>query len=315
MKFPAVCFPLCIAAFALVVSFSPISSRGQDLYVTNYYGNTVSAFNAQTAQGVPGFTPPGSLRNPSGIAISGSDLYVIGSGNSGGGVIREYDLNTGAQNTDFTSPTNLNEAEGLAASGNALYVANYTNGTVTAYSASDGSALPGFTDPSINGSEPAGIAVSGTDLFVAGYGSRTIYEYNALTGHLINSETLSFAPYGLAVSGTDLFVSNYNGGTIDKYDTLDLAAIPYNAPTGLNGPAGLAILGNDLFVANFGGNSVGEYDATTGSAIAGFEYPAGLSGPDFIAVAVPEPDETILCGGGILLLAGVRRIIRKKPLV
>ena len=71
--------------------------------------------------------------------------------------------------------------DGMAISGTDLYVSNFSAGTVTAYSATTGLAIAGFTTISWI-SEPQGLATSGTDLCASTLGNNAVVEYNAITG-------------------------------------------------------------------------------------------------------------------------------------
>lgn len=312
------------AAAALLFCALSTVSRGQDVFVSNFGNNSITSFNGQTGQPIPGFNPPsfapeasgGTFADPTGLAVSGNTVYAIGSANTGGGIIREYDLGSGAETFEF-NPGNLNSAQGIAVSNSDIYVANSGNGAITAYNP-DGTPLSSFGSNGsvrVAGSEPFGIAVSGNDLFVAGFAANEVYEYNATTGALLNSLSIA-GPYGLAVSGTDLYVTSYTQKKIDEIgvdDSADsLTQLVYNSPT-LQGPAGIAVLGNDLFVAAYGNSTLGEYDATTGAAVSTFKYPTLPNGdePTFIAVAVPEPGGVATYGCGVILLAGWRRLLRK----
>lgn len=92
--------------------------------------------------------------------------------------------------------------DGMAISGTDLYVSNFSAGTVTAYSATTGLAIAGFTTISWI-SEPQGLATSGTDLCASTLGNNAVVEYNAITGGTIAGYTSPSGlsdPYGIAGS-------------------------------------------------------------------------------------------------------------------
>ena len=89
-----------------------------------------------------------------------------------------------------------------------LYVPNFRGNTVTAYSATTGTALPGFTAPSGLGS-PNSTAVLGNTLYVAA-SNNTISTFNATTGAAVSTGFISPAgldtPTGLAIRNDVLYV-------------------------------------------------------------------------------------------------------------
>ena len=157
-----------------------------------------------------------------------------------------------------------------------LYVPNFSGNTVTAYSATTGTALPGFTAPSGLGS-PNSTAVLGNTLYVAA-SNNTISTFNATTGAAVSTGFIS--------------------------------------PAGLDTPTGLAIRNDTLYVASYYSNTLGAYNLATGAALPGFTSPGNLNNPyDVLYVpAVPEPGNwTLLIVGTIALTLAARRRLPLTP--
>jgi hypothetical protein len=115
-------------------------TSGSNVYVSFYDGG-VSEYNAQTLVSVaPNLIPSSSLRNPYGLAISGTILYVASQYAS---EVGEFSAVTGATiNADLINVTNVQQ---LAISGNDLYTTNSLNNVVGDYDVTTGSAVSGFT--------------------------------------------------------------------------------------------------------------------------------------------------------------------------
>ena len=277
-----------ISIMALVLSvgalLSSITARGQDIYVANQGGvTTIGVYNASTGAVVNASLVSGL--NPSGIAVSGSNLFVT---NPATGKIGEYNASTGAV-VNAALVSGLNDPWGIAVSGSNLFVTNYTTGKIGEYNASTGAVVnPSLVSVSIDqyGNGPTGIAVSGSNLFVANVGFGTIGEYNATTGAVVNAALVSGLSYptGIAVSWSNLFVANSD--TIGEYNATTGAVINASLVPGLSNPVGLAVSGSNLFVTNSDIGTIGEYNASTG-AVVNASLVTGLLAPYSIAVTAP----------------------------
>ncbi len=96
------------------------------------------------------------LENPTGIVVSGSDLFVanFGGGSSGEGLIGEY--TTSGATVDASLVSGLTDPEGIAISGSDLFVANLLGagfGTIGDYTTSgetiNASLVSGLSDPEV----------------------------------------------------------------------------------------------------------------------------------------------------------------------
>ncbi len=279
-----------IIAFA-ALWVAPGSARGQ-IFVTNVGGNpaanTIGKYSTAGATINTAFIS--GLNNPTSMAISGGNLFVVNNaGGDGNGSVGKYDASTGATiNSAFIS--GLVKPWGIAVFGGNLFVTDL-DGKIGKYDATTGTTINSeFVSGSPGLTNPLGIVFSGGSMFVVN-GTGFISEYDATTGALINGVLVSGLsnPQAVAVSGGNLFVSNYDSNTIGKYTTSG-ATVNSALVSGLSGPRGIAVSGGNLFVVNFGGgnSSIGEYSATTGAAVNNALISSGLNGAEGVAV-IPEP--------------------------
>ena len=184
----------------------------------------------------------------SGIAISGSDLFVA---NIGLGTVEEYKTSGAPVNVSLIS--GLGGPRGIAISGSDIFVTNFQTGTVGEYTTS-GVTLNASLITGLNG--PDAIAISGPDLFVGCTGTGTIGEYTT-GGVPVNASLVSGVfPNGIAVSGSDLFVSNSSLGVtpgwVSEYTTsgsvISSSLISAFGAPDYAEPTGIAVSGSDLFI-------------------------------------------------------------------
>ncbi len=255
-----------------------LSAAGQ-LFVVN--NGSLSIEEYTTAGAAVNKHLVGSLYDPNGIALSGSDLFES---NYSAGTIGEY--TTAGTTVNAALVSGLSDPEGIAISGSDLFVANFLSGTIGEYTTSgatvNAALVTGLT-------QPTGIVISGSNLFVSN-ASGTIGEYT-ISGVTVNPALVTglHQPSGLAISGSDLFVANYASGTIGEYTTSG-ATVNAALVKRLGHPFGIAVAGSDLFVANDQNGRIGEY--TTGGATVNAALVSGLSEAIGLAVQIPTPPST-----------------------
>jgi len=226
-------------------AFNTIAISGNDLFaanVANFPSGTASAIGEYTTSGAPIATPlitTGSS-SPQGIAISGTNLFVLN-----GGTIAEYTTSGKTLNSSLIS--GLNGANSIAISGNDLFVTIMNGSTyaVGEYTLSGATVNASLITYGLSG--PTGIAISGNYLFVANWYNGTIGEYTT-SGQTINTNLISglAQPEAIAIFGNDLFVVNQNGevgsnyGYIGEY-TLSGATVNSSLIAALSLPYGIAI--------------------------------------------------------------------------
>lgn len=171
-------FPISriVIAALIAAGFLSLSNRTcAQVYVGNYYNNSVSEYDATTGQVLNANFITG-VNEPEALSLSGNDLYVVNGGSSTVGV---YNATTGAA-INANLFTEINIPEGILVSGNIVYVTTFA-GTVADYNATTGAVI---NDSLISGLQDAqGLAISGNNLYVAS--GNVVGKYNATTGQAI----------------------------------------------------------------------------------------------------------------------------------
>jgi len=180
-----------------------------------------------------------------------------------------------------------------------LFVPNTNNvdsGTINAYSTIDGTPVPNFVPPQLQGAWS--LAISGNSLYAMSQSSSKITEFNGITGATISGFTSPsgfYDPAGMAVWNGDLYVAALstsnneakiyilNAATGSEISSL---AVP-NSPTSLEG---MAVSGSNLYIVASGNQYLNEFEiytlnVSTITPIAGFTSPSSLDAPQGIAVS------------------------------
>jgi hypothetical protein len=243
-------------------------------------------------------TVSGGFNPGNGIAVSGSDLYVL----SEDGTIGEYTL--GATPGTITSST---------------------PSLITPFNPMTSTGTPGA------GYNSFGLAISGPDLFVVNSdrdpGQDFISEFNT-SGASVNPSLITGLTNDnyIAIAGSDLFESNFNGvsPTVGEYTTSGgtVNANLISAGGSFDG-GGLALSGSDLFLVNDASSTSGGYGTIAEYTLSGTmatlvtsDLITGLNGPEDIVIAdiaaVPEPSTWAMMFVGLLALVGWQRFQRRK---
>jgi len=182
-----------------------------NLYAGNFFGNTISKFNASGGY-VSNISS--NLIGPQGLAFDTTgNLYAVNNNDT----ISKFDA-SGGYVSNITS--NLVSPYGLAfdSSGN-IYAANAGNSTISKFDASGGY----ISNITSNLVSPYGLAFDSTgNLYAGNYFGNTISKFNASGGFLssIGSNSNLNGPRGLAFDSTgNLYAANDFNNTISKFDS------------------------------------------------------------------------------------------------
>jgi uncharacterized membrane protein len=299
--------------------------------MTNSSGNPVAAewqlvpgsSNATTKMLILPITSSGVTEEytATGIAVSGSDVYVVGYGDYSG---TQYTALYWVNGTLETLSANGGEfqATSIAVSGSDVYVAGtegppgyespvyWVNGTVKGLSTPSGTVDP----------EATGIAVSGSDVYVSGEwgvlcGSGLTEGYCQTPGYWVNGtlKTLPLpsgwtnaVPTGIAASGSDVYLAGYEaGGDAAAYwvnGTLQTLPLPSGASWTII--TGIAVSGSDVYVVGYGGdNTTGDQTAMfwVNGTLETLPLPSGMTGAEATGIAVSGSDVYV---AGCAILGG-----------
>jgi streptogramin lyase len=128
-----------------------VSPDGADLFVANFSSNSIGEYDALTGATINAALVTG-LNQPTGLAISGSHLYIA---NSGDGTIGQYNLDGTAVNPALI--TGLDNPLDIAAFNGDLFVVNNGQNSIGQYDATTGAAINATLITGL--SNPQGIAV------------------------------------------------------------------------------------------------------------------------------------------------------------
>ncbi|WP_349654919.1 hypothetical protein [Neobacillus sp. 114] len=243
----------------LVATITP--SPTAFLFVSNNEGNTVSIFDITDRINpafIREFGGPPQLEGPTGLAITGTTLYVANFNSSmNRSFISIYDISTP---TDPVFVRTFGERGELA--------------------------------------RPMGLAIFNDELFVANQNNNSIQQYNifvplnpTLIGPIVEGELVG--PNGLAIKDRTLYVANQFSNTIQTYQIIDSMPQPsgsFGDDEELDGPTGLAVNGDVLYAANFNISRAEVYSISPPVPIKINEFGMGeLSGAQHMVIYPPNP--------------------------
>jgi sugar lactone lactonase YvrE len=296
---------VALAALAILAPGRASALPG-DLYVANWYNNTIEKF---TPGGVGSVFANTGLSSPYALAFDNSaNLYVANYGNS---TIEKF--TPGGVGSVFATTTVRPYALAFDAAGN-LYAASLSS-TIQKFAPNGVGSV--FVNDIAN---PSGLAFdSAGNLFVSDIATNHIVKITQGGVESVFASTGLNDPQGLAFDASgNLYAASYGNSTIEKFTPGGVETI--FASSGLTNPLDLAFdaTGN-LYAANVGSSNstiekftpsgVGSVFASSGGTYVG---PTGLAFEHApVARPVPEPVSIALFGTGLLGLGMIRR--RRAP--
>jgi WD40 repeat protein len=210
---------------------------GDDLFVANGAGY-VGKYDAKTGAAISqSFITGESGFYPTGLALSGGDLFVADSDHE---VVGKYDAKTGATiNASFLTFVGGGVGNmGLGALGDHLFLALDTslNG-LAEYNAGTGQLIH-----AADVLADYGLAFLSEKLFVVNASSQAIDVYDAKTLKVIHANFITgLTPHQMAVLGDTLFMARTAINTVGKYNARTGAVINASFISGLSTPIGVAV--------------------------------------------------------------------------
>jgi hypothetical protein len=227
-----------LLAGALLSATALVPARADTLYVTDFNG-TIGRYVTGTQIWTSGLVT--GLNMPTGIALSGSNLFVASYGD---GVIGEYTINGDIINGSLVA--NLGGPAGIAITDSRLFVANLDAGTVAVYGL-DGVAINTSLISGLNC--PWSIAVSDSNIYVGTDGGVGVYD---MSGMPVNADLIpGTLATGLALAGKNLYVADGVSGRVTRY-TLSSGAVvaSFPMPGFMTYPNGLAVSDTCVYAVN-----------------------------------------------------------------
>jgi DNA-binding beta-propeller fold protein YncE len=270
------------------------------LYVGNFFGGTVSAFDAGTGASQGIFAA--GISAPTGIAVGPDGNVYVAPQNSGD--VEEFNGITGALIGTFASVGAPKTIGGIAFGNGDLYVVDASDDRIYEFNGTTG-ALITFATAIASGS-PQAVAV-GPDgsVYVSSGAQDSVVKFSAdLSSSSTFASTSAFA-LGLTWGPDgDLYVGTTTGlERLSSSGTL-LATWDPGVYTleGIFTPSGL------LLVSQSSANNIEQLNPTTGALMGVFASGNGLNGPFYMATtsAVPEPGTLGLAVLGALALVGAK---------
>jgi PEP-CTERM motif len=180
-----------------------IAVSGSDMFIANNTSGTIGEYT--TSGATVNASLVSGLDDPTGMVLSGGNLFVVSGNSSWGGTVGEYTTSGATINASLLT---VNFPYTVVQGGNAI----------TTYS----------------------LAISGDDLFIVNFITGIVGEYTT-SGATVNASLISGLnlPTGMAISGNDLFIAN--GGNVGEYG-LDGSTINASLISGLNSTYGIIVV-------------------------------------------------------------------------
>jgi DNA-binding beta-propeller fold protein YncE len=251
-----------------------VKSDGADVWVANYFGNTVSRVRASDGRLLETWT---GATGAYGVLVAMGKVFVTGGTNPG----RLYEIDpTQSAGAVTTLSAALGAAPiGIAFDGQRIWTANSAAGLgsvsiVTLNPLNVTNVTTGF-------SQPFGAIYDGTNIWVTDTGDNTLKKLDS-GGNILMSIPVGTSPELPAFDGTNIWVPNiqFSSNSVSVIRATgglagtELATLTGN---GLLGPAQAAFDGERILVTNFSGGSVSLWKASDLTPIGTFSVGTGTN--------------------------------------
>ncbi|MFO0811006.1 MAG: PEP-CTERM sorting domain-containing protein [Gemmataceae bacterium] len=312
-----------IVAASLVVAAAGRAPAQVEVFVTDFYNNSIRRVSTTTGAN----TPPAvnSVSLPSALAI-GPDGLLWTSSQGTASIIR-INTNTGLTVSTIPLGTQVTVPGGIAFAPNgdffvADFVSQTTPGTGTVKRFSSTGTFISTVATGLN--QPSGLLFSGSNLYITETNTSTftggrLSVYNGTTTTPLSTGTAGTGFAGMALTGSTLLYADLLGGAIHRFDIgTNTALTDLVAPGGsLNNqfPSGLLVESSgSVLVANLGGvnppsPAAGSLQRYSSAGVLQTTLVNGIFGS--AVVPVPEPTSLALVGAAIAGTAMLRRRRKK----
>jgi len=234
---------------------------GNNMYVPNFYTNTIIQTNLNTGKIVNTSFISASLSQPIQCIIYNNVMYVLNLNvSNASGYISTYNLSTGAViNAALVSVNTY--VNFFKIYGGFIYVSNAVQ--VQQYNLSTG-VVTSWIVPSLNGS--ICFDISGNYMYIAQYYNSTVVQVNLTTAAVTNSTWLTLyggivgGIGGLIIYGNYMYISNFTNRTITKVNLVNAGIVSSSWASGFTNVYSMNIYNNYLYAFDGGTQSISKLD-------------------------------------------------------
>lgn len=254
-----------------------VESDGADLWVANFFDNTVSRVRASDGKKLEDWTGATSAL---GVLVAPGKVFVTGFSITG--KLYQIDPKQVAGAVTTVASNLGNSPGGIAFDGQKVWTANQGNGPSTG-SVSIVTLAPSVSVTTVAAGfdQPKGIMYDGANMWVTDQGDNMLKELNS-SGVILMAVPVGTSPAFPVFDGTNIWVPNAGSNSVSVVRATGgfagtvLATLTDN---GLNGPQQAAFDGERILLTNISGDSVSLWKASDLTPIGTFAT-GGNSGPD-----------------------------------
>jgi hypothetical protein len=241
-----------------------VASDGTDLWVANFFSNTVSRVRASDGKLLEIWT---GVTLAYGVQVALGRVFVTGVTNPGRLYVLDPSQSAGPVTT-LSSALGVNPL-GIAFDGTKLWTANFGSVSII---------TPGapFTISNVTGfGSLNGILYDGANIWVTEDGTPGILKKLNASGGVMTTVTVANAPRFPVYDGTNIWVPNLGSNSVSVVRPADAAVLATFTGNGLNNPSSAAFDGQRILVTNSNGNSVSLWRAADFAPLGSFMTGAG----------------------------------------